>query len=180
MLEPTIIRRDLLLPKEVESIKEQAVQLESPKVEIKVEEPVKSNLNLSSVKGYREKKKELKYLKIKNEAILELRNALKIFNKEELSLNHSVVLFCCQIVEDLFTSKGKGEIKKEVVIEVCKEFFDDKASVVEMVIDLVFEKITKTTMFRRNKNKIKSIGFFLLEKITPNLQSLSTSKLKAL
>lgn len=180
MLEPTIIRRDLLLPQEVESVKEQAVQLELPKVETKVEEPVKSNLNLSSVKGYREKKKELKYLKIKNEAILELRNALKIFNKDELCLNHSVVLFCCQIVEDLFTSKGKGQIKKEVVLEVCKEFFDNKDSVVEMVIDLVFEKVTKTTLFRRNKNKIKSIGFFLLEKITPNLQSLSTSKLKAL
>jgi hypothetical protein len=176
MLEPTIIRRDLLPPKEVE----QAVQLEPVKVEVKVEEPVKSSLNLSSVKGYREKKKELKYLKIKNEAILELRNALKIFNKEELTLNHSVVLFCCQIVEDLFTSKSKGEIKKQVVVEVCREFFDDKASLVEMVIDLVFEKVTKTTLFRRNKNKIKSIGFFLLEKITPNLQSLSTSKLKAL
>lgn len=176
MLEPTIIRRDLLPPKEVE----QAVQLEPVKVEVKVEEPVKSSLNLSSVKGYREKKKELKYLKIKNEAILELRNALKIFNKEELNLNHSVVLFCCQIVEDLFTSKSKGEIKKQVVVEVCREFFDDKASLVEMVIDLVFEKVTKTTLFRRNKNKIKSIGFFLLEKITPNLQSLSTSKLKAL
>ena len=180
MLEPTIIRRDLLPPKEVEPVKEESVQLELPKVETKVEEPVKSNLNLSSVKGYREKKKELKYLKIKNEAILELRNALKIFNKDELCLNHSVVLFCCQIVEDLFTSKGKGQIKKEVVLEVCKEFFDNKDSVVEMVIDLVFEKVTKTTLFRRNKNKIKSIGFFLLEKITPNLQSLSTSKLKAL
>lgn len=179
MLEPSIIRRDLLPLQEVEQVKE-SVQLESPKVEVKVEEPVKSNLNLSSVKGYREKKKELKYLKIKNEAIVELRNALKIFNKEELCLNHSVVLFCCQIVEDLFTSKGKGEIKKEVVIEVCKEFFDDKASLVEMVVDLVFEKVTKTTLFRRNKNKLKSIGFFLLEKITPNLQSLSTSKLKAL
>jgi hypothetical protein len=176
MLEPTIIRRDLLPLKEVE----QAVQLEPAKVEVKVEEPVKSSLNLSSVKGYREKKKELKYLKIKNEAILELRNALKIFNKEELTLNHSVVLFCCQIVEDLFTSKGKGEIKKQVVVEVCREFFDDKTSLVEMVIDLIFEKVTKTTLFRRNKNKLKSIGFFLLEKITPNLQSLSTSKLKAL
>ena len=176
MLEPTIIRRDLLPPQEVEPLKELEVQLESPKVE----ETVKSSLNLSSVKGYREKKKELKYLKIKNEAILELRNALKIFNKEELSLNHSVVLFCCQIVEDLFTSKGKGEIKKAVVVEVCKEFFDNKTSLVEMVIDLVFEKVTKTTLFRRNKNKLKSIGFFLLEKITPNLQSLSTSKLKAL
>jgi hypothetical protein len=109
-----------------------------------------------------------------------LRKALKIFNKEELKLNHSVVLFCCQIVEDLFTSKEKGVIKKEVVVEVCKDFFDGNTSVVEMVVDLVFEKITKTTMLRRNKNKLKSIGFFLLEKITPNLQTLSTSKLKAL
>jgi hypothetical protein len=91
-----------------------------------------------------------------------------------------VVLFCCQIVEDLFTSGGKGDIKKAVVLEVCKDFFDGKTNVVEMVIDLVFEKVTKTTMFRRNKNKLKSIGFFLLEKITPNLQTLSTSKLKAL
>lgn len=141
---------------------------------------VESNLNLSSVKGYKEKKKLIKYQKLKVEAITELRNALKIFNKEELKLNHSVVLFCCQIVEDLFTSKGKGAIKKEVVVEVCKDFFDGNANVVEMVVDLVFDKITKTTMLRRNKNKLKSIGFFLLEKITPNLQTLSTSKLKAL
>lgn len=137
-------------------------------------------LNLSSVKGYKEKKKEIKYLKMRAEAIAELKSSLKIFNKEELVLNHSVVLFCCQIVEDLFTSKKKGDIKKGIVIEVCKEFFEEKEEVVEMVIDLVFDKIVKTSFMRRNKNKIKSAGFFLLEKISPNLQGLSQSKLKAL
>ena len=78
MLEPSIIRRDLLPLQEVEQVKE-SVQLESPKVEVKVEEPVKSNLNLSSVKGYREKKKELKYLKIKNEANI---NYLAVLNRK--------------------------------------------------------------------------------------------------
>jgi hypothetical protein len=176
-MEPQIVRRDIP-PPPPPIVEEQSITLveETPMEE----QIIKTNLNLSSVKGYKEKKKQLKYIKLKNEAILELRNALKIFNKEELALNHSVVLFCCQIVEDLFTSREKGSIKKEVVVEVCKDFFDGKQSVVEMVIDLVFDKVTKTTMFRRNKNKLKSIGFFLLDKITPNLQTLSTSKLKAL
>jgi hypothetical protein len=176
-MEPKIVRRDLI-PIVIET---EEIHLPEKKEEVLEESVViKSNLNLNSVKGYKEKKKQIKYSKLKNEAILELRNALKIFNKDELDLNHSVVLFCCQIVEDLFTSSGKGQIKKEVVVEVCKEFFDGKESVVEMVVDLVFDKITKTTFFRRNKNKLKSIGFFLLEKVTPNLQSLSSSKLRAL
>ena len=178
-MEPKIVRRDIQQIEEVTEKKEVILQVEEPEAADE-NQIIKSNLNLSSVRGYKEKKKQLKYLKLKNEAIVELRNALKIFNKDELALNHSVVLFCCQIVEDLFTSGGKGDIKKAVVLEVCKDFFDGKTNVVEMVIDLVFEKVTKTTMFRRNKNKLKSIGFFLLEKITPNLQTLSTSKLKAL
>lgn len=178
-MEPKIVRRDIPPVEEVCEKKEVVVPAEE-EVPVDENQIMKSNLNLSSVRGYKEKKKQLKYLKLKNEAIVELRNALKIFNKDELALNHSVVLFCCQIVEDLFTSSGKGDIKKAVVLEVCKDFFDGKTNVVEMVIDLVFDKVTKTTMFRRNKNKLKSIGFFLLEKITPNLQSLSTSKLKAL
>lgn len=178
-MEPKIVRRDIPPVEEV-CEKEEVILPVEDTATVDENQIMKSNLNLSSVRGYKEKKKQLKYLKLKNEAIVELRNALKIFNKDELALNHSVVLFCCQIVEDLFTSSGKGDIKKAVVLEVCKDFFDGKTNVVEMVIDLVFEKVTKTTMFRRNKNKLKSIGFFLLDKITPNLQTLSTSKLKAL
>lgn len=139
-----------------------------------------TSLNLDSVKGFREKKKELKYLKLKTEAVRELKNSLKIFHPDELKLNHSVVLFCCQIVEDLFTSRLKGHIKKDVVVQVCKEFFQGDSDVVEMVIDLVFEKVVKTSFIRRNKNKIKSIGFFLLGKVTPDLSNFSQSKLKAL
>lgn len=139
-----------------------------------------SKLNLDGIKGYKEKRKELKYLKLKEEAVSELRKSLAIFNKEELHLNHSVVLFACQIAEDLFASKGKGKFKKDVVVEVCRDFFDGKEDVVVMVIELVFERIIKSSFIRRNKNKVKSLGFFLVEKLLPNVQSLSQARLKAL
>jgi len=181
-MDPTIRRPDICMDPKVTLLVEEKSLLDN---DVKEEDDVmlefpETSLNLNSVKGFKEKKKEIKYLKLKAEAIKELRNALKIFKPEELKLNHSVVLFCCQIVEDLFTSRQKGRFKKDVVIEVCKEFFDEKHQVVSMVIDLVFDKIIKSSFIRRNKNKIKSIGFFLLEKISPNLQTFSQSKLRAL
>jgi hypothetical protein len=171
-----IVRR----PDPVEMVIEEKELVADVKREEQMIEFPETNLNLDSVKGFREKKKELKYMKLKAEAIKELKNSLKIFHPDELKLNHSVVLFCCQIVEDLFTSKAKGHIKKDVVIEVCKEYFHEKEEVVEMVIDLVFDKIVKTSFLRRNKNKIKSVGFFLLDKLSPDLSNFSASKLKAL
>lgn len=177
MDDPTIKRNSVEPEKEKQSISlvldEQVSLLDETNFE-------ETNLNLSSVKGYKEKRKDIKYLRIKNEAIIELKKSLKIFKKDELKLNHSVVLFCCQIVEDLFTSSKKGQLKKSVVIEVCKEFFDDKEDLVEMVIDLIFDKIVKSSFLRRNKNKIKSLGFFLLSKISPDLSTFSQSRFKAL
>jgi hypothetical protein len=172
-MEQTIKRPVVIeeLPADVVPVKkEEVVSLDFPE----------SKLNLDAIKGYREKRKELKYLKLKEEAVSELRKSLAIFKKEELHLNHSVVLFACQIAEDLFASKGKGKFKKEVVVEVCRDFFDGKEDVVEMVIELVFEKIVKSSFMRRNKNKVKSLGFFLLEKIVPSSQSLLHHRFKAL
>jgi len=178
MAEPVIKRKDSV--SETEPISLLMNELVKSDDENAVVDLTQTHLNLDSVKGYREKRKEIKYLKIKQEAVNELKKALKIFNANELALNHSVVLFCCQIVEDLFTSSKKGHFKKAVVIDVCREYFENKTEVVEMVIDLVFDKIVKSSFLRRNKNKIKSIGFFLLEKISPNLQNFSQSKLRAL
>lgn len=178
MAEPVIKRKDAMSSNSITLLVSE--DLKSDDAEPDQIQFIETNLNLNSVKGYKDKKKELKYLKLKQEAVNELKKALKIFSAEELALNHSVVLFCCQIVEDLFTSRQKGQFKKDVVIEVCKDFFHNKTDVVEMVIDLVFEKIIKSSFLRRNKNKMKSIGFFLLEKISPNLQTFSQSKLRAL
>jgi hypothetical protein len=147
-----------------------------PKEEIK--EIPKSNLKMKSIKGFTEKKKKLKILKMKNHVMEELKSSINIFDANELYLNHSLVLFVAQIVEDFFNKKEQGDIKRDVVLEVCKPFFDGKEDLVDMVLELVFDKIEKTTLFRRNKQRLKNVGSFFLELFLPSIQKNFTSKLK--
>ena len=123
---------------------------------------VVSKLDLTGIKGFTQKKKGLKIAKMKQDAITELQNALGIFDPHEINLNHTAVLFCAQIVEDYFTSPQQGVLKEQVVVEVCKKFFNGDEALVKMVLELVFEKVIKTTLYRRNKERIKNgLGWFL-------------------
>ena len=143
-----------------------------------VKEVPKTRLNLSGIKGYKEKKKSIKELKLKTETITELKKAFDIFDPEELKLNHSVVLFVAQVVEDIFNKPGQGEIKRDVVVEICKHYFNGEAPLVEMVLDLVFSKIIKTTLWRRNKQRLKNLTIFFFEIFGPSIQTNLSSKLK--
>ena len=73
-----------------------------------------STLKLTGIKGYDEKRRSLKMLKIKTETVAELRKAFAIFDKVELQLNHSVVLFVAQIVEDIFNKPMQGDMKRDL------------------------------------------------------------------
>ena len=128
----------------------------------------KSKFDLSSVKGYTEKRRHMKQQLLIAESISELKHALSIFDPEEIRLNHSLVLFVSQIVEDIFTKKGLGETKKIVVVEVCKEYFNDSPELVHMVIDLIFDKVIKTSLFRRNKSRITNIFFWVVKQFGGN------------
>jgi len=137
-----------------------------------------SKLKLNGIKGYDEKRRSLKMLKIKTETIAELRKAFAIFDKIELQLNHSVVLFVAQIVEDIFNKPLQGDMKREIVIDICKEYFNGDSALVEMVLDLVFEKVIKTTRWRRNKQRVKNAFVFFLEVFGPTIQTNLSSRLK--
>ena len=147
-----------------------------PKEEIK--EIPKSNLKMKSIKGFTEKRKKMKIIKMKNHVMEELKSSINIFDANELYLNHSLVLFVAQIVEDFFNKREQGDIKREVVLEVCKPFFDGKEDLVDMVLELVFDKIEKTTFIRRNKQRLKNIGCFFLELFLPSIQKNFTNKLR--
>jgi hypothetical protein len=145
---------------------------------IKSKEIVKSKYDLTSIKGFTEKKKKMKILKMKEHVMEELKSSIDIFDINELKLNHSLVLFVAQIVEDFFNKPLQGEMKREVVIDICKPFFNDDQALVEMVLELVFDKVIKTTFLRRNKQRIKNIAAFFLELFSPLIQSNLPSKLK--
>jgi hypothetical protein len=143
-----------------------------------VPEIPKSRFDLKSIKGFTEKKKALKVLRLQQNAIEELSKSFDIFDKSELHLNHTLVLFTCQIVEDLFCKKQQGKFKEEVVLEVCKPYFNGDPELVRMVIELVFERVTKTTMWRRNVSRIKEWGIFFGKMIFPNIQQNLSVKLR--
>lgn len=155
---------------------------QQPEISIEIKKEIKplppSKLNLGNIKGYNEKKKTIKTLKLKQDVVVELTNALDIFDPEEINLNHTAVLFCCQIVEDIFVKTGQGSLKKEIVIDVCKKFFNDDTALVEMVIELVFEKVIKTTLFRRNKEAIKNVLCWLLNMVGVKVQPSFSTNLK--
>jgi hypothetical protein len=122
-----------------------------------------SKLDLNSIKGYAQKRKTLKLLKMKEDCKQELTNALNIFDPHEINLNHTAVLFCAQIVEDLFCKPKQGVMKEEIVIECCKKYFNEDPELVKMVLELVFEKVIKTSLFRRNKERVKNVLSWLLD-----------------
>jgi len=128
-----------------------------------------SKFDMGGIKGYSQKRIELKQqIKIK-ETISELKHALSIFQPEEIRLNHSLVLFVAQIVEDIFTGKGLGSVKHKIVVDVCKEYFNDSPDLVAMVVDLVFVNVIKTSLYRRNKTRVANLFFWLLKHLGGNV-----------
>ena len=125
--------------------------------------PSTTKLDLNSIKGYSQKRKALKLLKMKEDCKTELIQALNIFDPHEINLNHTAVLFCAQIVVDFFCKPKQGLLKEEIVIDVCKQYFNGDPELVKMVLELVFDKIIKTTLFRRNKERIKNALSWLAE-----------------
>jgi hypothetical protein len=160
--------------------------VQPPNVCLKVDEPipvpvpvpVATKLDLTGIKGYTHKRKSLKMRKLKADTVDELRKAFSIFDTKELQLNHSVVLFVAQVVEDIFNKPMQGDIKREIVVDVCHTFFNGDSALVEMVLELVFDKIIKTTLWRRNKQRIKNVCVFFFEIFGPSIQSNLSSRLK--
>jgi hypothetical protein len=115
-------------------------------------------INYKNLKGYKNKEKAYK-LNMKKQLIIEhINHALNIYTDEEKKYNTDIVIFVCQCVEDLITSAKSGALKSEVVMKVCSKYFDDKEDLVMVIINLMYEKIIKTSLVRRNKLKFQRLG----------------------
>jgi hypothetical protein len=115
------------------------------------------DINYKNLKGYKNKEKAYK-LNIKKEQIIEhIVNALTIYTDEEKKYNTDIVIFVCQCAEDLITSSKSGPLKAEVVMKVCSKYFDGKEDLVMVIINLMYEKIIKTSLTRRNKLKLQRL-----------------------
>ena len=116
------------------------------------------DINFKNLKGYKNKEKEYK-LNMKKQAIIDhINNALNIYTDEEKKYNTDIVIFVCQCAEDLITTAKSGALKAEVVMKVCSKYFDGKEDLVMVIINLMYEKIVKTSLARRNKLKLQRLA----------------------
>jgi|688.fasta_scaffold51889_2 hypothetical protein len=127
----------------------------NPFEQIVLEEP---DINFKNLKGYKSKEKEYK-LSLKKQAIIDhINNALTIYTDEEKKYNTDIVIFVCQCAEDLITTAKSGLLKAEVVMKVCSKYFDGKEDLVMVIINLMYDKIIKTSLARRNKLKLQRLA----------------------
>ena len=85
---------------------------------------------------------------------------LSSIDKQELKkYDEKLVLFVIETIEHIFIQKKCGELKKMIAVIILKPYFDDNEPLIEKFIELTLEKIVKSTMWTRNKNRV--CNFFL-------------------
>lgn len=150
-----------------------SVGTEEPAVSVKrvpsvspKEVPPKSVLfqDLSSLKGYTEKRKavkdELKYA----EFVEELQAVLSIFEGENKKYDSAMVLFVCNSAENYFSKKGSGEIKQKAVVDVCKKYYNNDEELLKSIIELLMPMISKSSMFSRSFQKLRNFFWLMIYK----------------
>jgi hypothetical protein len=129
----------------------------SPNLPFNVQNIKAPVINFRALSGFEEKEKKFK-IDLKKKLIIEsISNVLSIYSNEEKKYNTGIVLFVCQCVEDLLVTPKSGAQKADIVKEICADFFDSSPELVAVVIDLVFTKIIKSTVFRRNYFRAQKI-----------------------
>lgn len=91
---------------------------------------------------------------------------LKYYNQDEFKYNHTLLLCLMQSCEDFFAGKrGKGQLKKETVIQAAMKFFDNNEQLISTIIEEQMPKLTQCRYWRGWK--IKIVTFF--SKLVPTI-----------
>jgi hypothetical protein len=132
-------------------------------------EPIKEiprlNVDINGLEGLETKLKLLKLDNYKSQFIGEIQNVLSLYEDDELKYNYQFVEFIMCEVEKFILKKKSGQTKKQIVIEICKKYFNNDEKLVEMVINLVFHKLPQIKFFKRQGMKL--VRFFLKAKHRP-------------
>jgi hypothetical protein len=129
-------------------------------------EPIKEiprlNVDINGLEGLETKLKLLKLDNYKSQFIGEIQNVLSLYEDDELKYNYQFVEFIMCEVEKFILKKKSGQTKKQIVIEICKKYFNNDEKLVEMVINLVFHKLPQIKFFKRQGMKL--VRFFFKAK----------------
>ena len=96
-----------------------------------------------------------------------LKQIQKVLDENDDDKLRKIMIFLCQSAEDYLWMKDKDKcnaLKKDVVCDIMAEHITD-GSLVKSIIHLVMPSIKKSTMWRRNKQKIQKFCFFFFKQV---------------
>jgi hypothetical protein len=126
-----------------------------------------NNTDLKRLKGFTQIRKKLKQDAMKKDFIDQVSAVLDLFESSSNKYEHEIVSFVCSVAEDWFIShKQMGDLKEQSVIECCSRYFNNDVDLVKKIIQIVLPTVPKTNIIRRNKQKIISFFFGLVEKFS--------------
>ena len=133
------------------------------KIEIK-----KSKIDFKKVPSLKQRLDDVKLCNSQNEFLEDVKNTLSHFDKPDLLYNEELVLFLMQQIEEYILIPKSGECKFDLLVECVKEYYNNDAELVKMVVRLVFPKVKQVRLIERLLRK--SVRFFakILQNQTSN------------
>ena len=118
--------------------------------------------DLKKLKGYRDIRIKRKKEAMMTELITNLNAVLDMFDNKERKYDYEIIQFIYQCAEDYFSLYSGHEdlevMKDAVVYECASRFFNDDVKLMSKMLDLVRDKIVKTSVYRRMKTRL--LNFF--------------------
>ena len=118
----------------------------------------------SKLDGLDEKVLSLKLRKYSNDFKLSLEQVLNLYPIEQLKYSSHLVHFVMHEVERYILKAKSGIVKRQLVIDCVKKYFDENENIVGVVIDLLFKDLKQVKLIGRQL--LKLCRFFLNHKVS--------------
>lgn len=117
----------------------------------------------SKLDGLDEKVLSLKLRKYSNDFQTSLEQVLNLYPVEQLKYSSHLVSFVMHEVERFILKPKSGTVKRQLVINCVKKYFDNNEEIVNLVIDLLFKDLKQIKFIKRQFFKL--CRFFFNRKV---------------
>jgi hypothetical protein len=111
--------------------------------------PDVSRFDVSKLESLNSKLNDIKQSNKSNDFIEQINHVLDLFDVDDLKYSHEIVFFVMTESEKFLLVSKSGEQKKDIVVDVCKRFFNDDPALVRLVVELLIHKLPQVKMFGR-------------------------------
>lgn len=132
--------------------------------------PDTSRFDASKLQSLESKLKNIKQTNKSNDFISQIINILDLFDVNDLKYSHEVVFFVMAECEKFLLVSKSGDQKNDIVVEICKRFFNDEPALVKMVIELLMHKLPQVKYIERT---IRRTWRWVLKKVRTKLSPQS-------